>query len=186
MVFERIWGLNAMRRLSDDRGTTLVEVLVATVVIGIGLVGLAVVIPVSMWGVHEANALSTATFLAEQRIEEVRSAAWTMIPSTNDCLGTAAGAAPTSSTCTRTQPTPCIDGTSCTTYPDESAVSGYPAYSRTVRITGCAATACGGVVHEAMRLVRVTVSYQSMAGAGGTTGALTRSTSLELIVSRQQ
>jgi prepilin-type N-terminal cleavage/methylation domain-containing protein len=166
----------------DDRGTTLVEVLVATVVIGIGLVGLAVVIPVSIWGVHEANALSTATFLAEQRIEEVRGAAWTMTPSANDCLGTAVGDAPTSSTCTRTLPTPCVTGMPCTTYADEPAVTGYPGHSRTVRITDCAATPCAGVTHQAMRLVRVTVAYRPMAGAGGAP----RTASLELIVSRQQ
>jgi type II secretory pathway pseudopilin PulG len=161
---------------------TLVEVLVATLVIGIGLAGLAVVIPVSTWGVHEAHALSTATFLAEQRIEEIRGAAWTATPSENDCLGTAAGAAPVSTTCTRLQPTPCLTGTPCTTYPDEVAVAGYPGHSRTVRIIDCGATPCAGVTHGGMRLVRVTVSYRPMAGAGGAN----RSASLELIVSRQQ
>lgn len=175
-----------MPRPLDDRGMTLVEVLVATAVIGIGLVGLAVVIPVSTWGVHEANALSTATFLAEQRIEEVRSATWTILPSPIDCLGAASATAPTSSTCTRTQPTPCLAGTPCTTYPDETSVPGFPDHSRTVRITDCGTTPCAGVTHAGMRLVRVTVAYRPLAGAGGTQPGTDRSASLELIVSRQQ
>src|SRR5688572_32005011 len=113
-----------MRIVWDERGLTLAEILVATVVISIGLVGLAVVIPLSSYGVHEGNAMSTATFLAEQRLEEVRNASWTTTPAANDCLGVGPAAAPTSTTCARTQPTACTSGTACTTFADESAVTG--------------------------------------------------------------
>ena len=74
------------RLLTDERGLTLAEILVALLVIGVGLVGIAVVVPVSSYGVQEGNQLSTATFLAEQMIERTRSVAWTAIPAT-DCLG---------------------------------------------------------------------------------------------------
>jgi prepilin-type N-terminal cleavage/methylation domain-containing protein len=169
----------------DDRGVTLAEILVATAVISIGLVGLAMVIPLSTYGVHEGNALSTATFLAEQRLEEVRNASWTTVPAANDCLGLGSGTAPTSTTCGRTQPTACTAGTTCTTYPDEASVAGKPGYSRTVRVIDCGTGAgCAGVVSNDMRLVRVTVTYAPMSGVGGPSG--TRSAVLEMIVARRQ
>jgi prepilin-type N-terminal cleavage/methylation domain-containing protein len=176
----------SMHHLVDDRGMTLAEILVATFVIGVGIVGLAVVIPLSSYGVHEGNALSTATFLAEQRMEEIRNAAWTTVPSANDCIGIGPGAAPTSNTCTRTQPTACNTGAPCTTYPDEASVTGYAPYSRNVRVTDCGATACAGVTNANMRLVRVTVAYTPISGVGGMPAGATKSAVLEMIVSRRQ
>lgn len=165
---------------------TLAEILVATVIISIGLVGLAVVIPLASYGVHEGNALSTATFLAEQRLEEVRNASWTTTPSANDCLGTGPSAAATSTTCARTQPAVCTSGTSCTTFEDESAVSGYGSYSRNVRITDCGTTACAGVTNANMRLVRVTVSYRPISGVGGSGATASKSAVLELIITKRE
>jgi type II secretory pathway pseudopilin PulG len=178
-----------MRILRDDRGITLAEILVATVIISIGLVGLAVVIPLSSYGVHEGNALSTATFLAEQRLEEVRNAAWTTTPSTNDCLGIGPSAAATTTTCTRSAvgtQTACTSGTACTTYPDESAVTGYGGYSRNVRITDCGATPCASVTNANMRLVRVTVSYKPISGVGATASTASKSAVLELIITKRE
>jgi Tfp pilus assembly protein PilV len=121
------------RAFRDERGITLAEILVATVVISIGLVGLAMVIPLSSYGVHEGNALSTATFLAEQKLEEIRNASWTSVPTEGDCLGLGSAAAPTSNTCARTQPTVCTSGVACTTFADEASVTGYPQYTRSAR-----------------------------------------------------
>lgn len=179
--------MNDMRRaLRSDRGITLAEILVATAIISIGLVGLAVVIPLASYGVNEGNALSTATFLAEQRLEEVRNAAWATTPSANDCLGIGPSGEPTSSTCTRTLPTACSSGTACTTYPDESAVTNYSSYSRNVRITDCSVTACAGITNANLRLVRVTVSYRPISGVGGTAAGSTRSAVLELLVTKRE
>ena len=179
----------AMRGLQDERGMTLAEILVATVVISVGLVGLAIVIPLSSYGVHEGNALSTATFLAEQRLEEVRNADWTTIPAATDCIGLGPTAAPTTTTCARTVPTVCTSGTSCTTYPDEGNVSGYTGYSREVRVFDCSAiggTGCAGITNANMRLVRVTVSYRPISGVGGSAATATKSAVLELLVARRQ
>ena len=176
------------RALRSDRGITLPEILVATAIISIGLVGLAIVIPLSSYGVHEGNALSTATFLAEQRLEEVRNAAWTTTPTANDCLGVGPTAAPTSSTCTRTQPTSCTGGTACTTYPDEASVASYANYSRNVRVTDCSATpsVCTNINSANLRLVRVTVSYRPISGVGGTASGSSKSAVLELLVSKRE
>jgi prepilin-type N-terminal cleavage/methylation domain-containing protein len=170
--------------LRGESGMTLAEVLVATVVIGVGLVGLAAVIPLSSYGVHEGNALSTATFLAEQRLEEVRNADWTTIPTAIDCIAIGPTAAPTTTACTRTVPTTCTSGTACTTYPDEAAVAGYADFSRRVRVIDC--TADCGINDPDMRLVRVTVSYRPISGVGGSAATATKSAVLELLVARRQ
>jgi prepilin-type N-terminal cleavage/methylation domain-containing protein len=145
--------------LTNERGLTLAEILVAVAIIGLGLVGLAVVIPVSSYGVQEGNQLSTATFLAEQMIERARAATWTSAPAV-DCLGvgTAAAPVPTGATC---------NGVATTQFPDEANVTGYTRYARVMRVTDCATTTCAGVANPAgMRLVTVTVTYTPLTAAG--------------------
>jgi prepilin-type N-terminal cleavage/methylation domain-containing protein len=152
-------GLRA-RRL-DEGGLTLVEVLLAVAILGVGLVGLGIVIPVSTYGVQDGLQLSTATFLAEQTVERARAATWTSEPPV-DCLGVSSGdtaPVPTGATCRGALTSP---------FPDESdGVSGAPQYRRTVRITSCAAAPCAGVTTTAMRLVEVAVAYTPLAAAGG-------------------
>src|SRR5262245_42162064 len=94
----------------DARGMTLVEVLVAIGIIGVGLAALASAIPISTYGIQEGNQLSTATFLANQRLEQVRNAAWSQNPALDE-LGISS-----SSTSA-----PQVSGT--TTFPDERAVA---------------------------------------------------------------
>ena len=149
-------GLTA---LTNERGLTLAEILAAVAILGLGLIGLAVVIPVSSYGVQEGNQLSTATFLAEQMIERTRAVAWTSTPAT-DCLGLSVGntaPAPSGATC---------NGAATTQFPDEAAVNGYPAYRRVVRVTGCTVTPCAGVTHAGLRQVTVTVTYRGLSAGG--------------------
>src|SRR5262249_40371885 len=144
------------RRWSDDSGMSLVEVMIAVAIIGVGLLALSSAIPIAAYGIQEGNQLSTATFLANQRMEQVRYATWQASPAT-DKLGVAA-----SSTAA-----PLGDG-GATTFPDESPLaSPYAGYSRTVRITDCGVGAgCGGVVDSSLRQVTITVSYRPMTGVG--------------------
>jgi len=148
----------------DEDGLTLVEVVVAVAILGVALVGLAIVIPVSTHGIHEGQQLSTAAFLAEQTMEQARAAVWTAVPPM-DCLGLSTGDAP---------PVPtgatCHDRTA-TSFPDESqGVGPHPAYQRTVRVTSCAAIPCAGVTSAAMRLVEVRVAYAPLTSTGVATG----------------
>jgi prepilin-type N-terminal cleavage/methylation domain-containing protein len=161
-----------------DRGVTLPEILASVAVIGIGLAGLAAVVPVSTYGLQEGRQLSTATFLAEQRFEEARRAAWAAVPD-EDCLGVSGGnTAPASTRCRRPLSTiaaACTPGTPCTTFPDEPAAAGVAGYSRTTRVLDCAvAPGCGMapyvVQDAALRQVTVTVSYVPFPAAGGSTG----------------
>src|SRR5207245_9743591 len=123
--------------LGNERGLTLAEILVAVAIIGLGLVGLAVVIPVSSYGVQEGNQLSTATFLAEQMIERARSAQWTQNPAV-DCLGIGTAAAPVppeSVDSTNTVVSATCNGVTTTQLPDETTsgagVSGDSPFTRT-------------------------------------------------------
>lgn len=139
----------------DQRGMGLVEILVAAVIVAIGLVALASAIPLAAYGIHEGNQLSTATFLANARLEQVRHAAWT---ASVDDLGVSASATAA----------PQSGGT--TTFPDEAAVAApYTAYSRQVRISACTVADCGLAAAD-LRQVRVTVGYRPMSGIGGGTG----------------
>jgi prepilin-type N-terminal cleavage/methylation domain-containing protein len=157
----REWGL-------DDRGLTLAEILIALVILAVGLVGLAAVLPISSYGIQEGNQLTTATFLAEQRLEQVKGAQWTATPAL-DCVGVsssptfvAGGTAPSG-----------IGGTcSPTNYNDETPggnalASPYTRYTRQVRIRDCAANACFAGSDSAIREVRVRVYYTPLQGIGG-------------------
>ena len=150
--------------LGNERGLTLAEILVAVGIIGLGLVGLAVVIPVSSYGVQEGNQLSTATFLAEQMIERARASAWTASPPV-DCVGVSSGDAapvPTGATCVG------AGSPTATQFADEASVSGYTQYARTVRVTDCSTTTCAGVANPAgLRRVTVTVTYTPITVGGG-------------------
>ena len=160
-----------MKRKQD--GFTLPEVIATMAVISIALVALASVIPVGMFAVHEGNQLSTATFLADQRLEQVRNAVWSVTPNPtgNDCLGlsllaTVPPTVPVAATCTQGG-APLIAGT--VLFADETAaqIAGFTGYSRTVRVTDCGvAPGCTGITNAAMRSVTVTVTYTPMTGRG--------------------
>lgn len=164
---------------------SLAEILVACVIIAIGLVGLLSAVPTASFGIQEGRQLSTATFLANQRLEQVRNAAWTSTPA-NDCLGTSPSstAPPTSAAC---------NGLAVTTFADEAPIAApYADYSRTVRITDCsAAGGCGGTVYacpdmapvtSCLREVTVTVSYRASTATGLAAQGTTKSAIVSMLV----
>lgn len=156
----------------DARGLTAVEVLVAAGIVGIGLATLLGVVPISTYGLHEGRHLSAATFLAEQKIEEIRGARWSAAPAV-DCLGLSTGdAPPTSTACARSSPAACSPGSACGVWPDETSIAGHPGYGRRVRILDCGTEpgGCGGVVSSALRRVTVSVTYKPLTGTAATPG----------------
>lgn len=141
--------------LGNQRGFTLVEVVVAIAVIGIGLVALASTVPLSAYGIQEGSQVSSATFLANARLEQVKAARWvtSAIPN-EDQIGVSASASAA----------PQAGGV--TTFPDESPMAApHTQYSRTVRVTSCAA-GCAGVADAQLRQVTVTVTYRPLTGIG--------------------
>ena len=155
----------------DERGLTLAEVVAAAVIIGIGLVGLMIVVPVSSYGLSEGNQLTTATFLAEERLEQVRNVPWTSSPD-NDCVGigpTAAPTVPLTKICTHGTTTLAAGDV---TFGDEPSVaSPYTQYARTVRILDCAAGPCTGITSAGMRQITVTISYRPLTPTGVATSS---------------
>ena len=162
------------RYFLDQRGLTLPEILAAVAVIMIALLALASGIPIASYGIQEGRQLTTATFLANQRMEQVKATAWTLTPVV-DNLGVSASA------------TAAPQSGATTTFPDENPVAApYTQYTRQVRITDCGVGAgCGGVVDAGLRQVTVTVSYLPMTGVGiGSTGS-TKSAIVTMLVSRR-
>ena len=149
--------------MTSERGFTLVEVLLAAFVMTIGLVGLLSVVPVGTSATSDAYRLSTATFLANQKLEEVRNMPWRSAPA-NDCLGFSANpdqppTVPGGATCT-------LGGTTINAggalpwFANEGSITGFQGYQRNVRITNCAA-GCSGVFDATLRNVVVTVTYRT-------------------------
>lgn len=143
------------RLIDNEQGMTLAEMLAAAAIMGIGLVGLASAIPLAGYGIQEGNQLSTATFLANQRLEQVRAARWESAGSMIDKVGVSAS--PTA---------PPMVGTT-TTFPDEAPMAAPNSdYNRQVRIINCAVGGCAGVTDPDLRQVIVTVDYRPMTGTG--------------------
>jgi prepilin-type N-terminal cleavage/methylation domain-containing protein len=168
----------------NERGMTLLEVLVAVGIISVGLVALSSAIPIAAYGIQEGKQLSTATFLATQRMEQVRNATWRaasdpgVVPNVTaiDKLGVSASetAAPVG------------DG-GIVTFPDETSVAApYTDYSRTVRITDCGASpGCGGVTDATLRQVTVTVTYRPMTGIGVAQATAAKSARVTMLVTKR-
>jgi prepilin-type N-terminal cleavage/methylation domain-containing protein len=173
------------RYFLDQRGMTLPEILAAVAVIMIALVALASGIPIASYGIQEGRQLTTATFLANQRMEQVKATAWTgsapppcpLSPPAVDNLGISAS--------TTSAPQRC-DGT--TTFPDENPVAApYTQYTRQVRITDCGppGAGCGTIIDPGLRQVTVTVSYLPMTGVGVASSGSTKSAIVTMLVARR-
>jgi len=146
-----------------DAGFTLPEVLLAALIITIAFVTLLSVIPYSSASVQSGNQMSTATFLADQKLEEAKHIPWTATPD-NDCLGTGPNAAPTvpaGKTCTLDAVVINAGGAlPWAADQNATAIANFNGYSRNVRIVDCGAGAgCGGIIDAALRQVTVSVTY---------------------------
>ena len=182
------------RAVSDQRGMTLAEVLVALPIITIGLLALLSAIPLSTYATQEGRQTSTATFLANQRLEQVRNAQWSGTCQVDGATGLViAGAAvvtdkvgvSASSTAAPRDPSPAV------TFADESAVAApYTGYSRQVRITDSvvAAPTCdaaGVMSGTGIRQVTVTVSYTPLSATGTNAVSGARSVSVTMQVAQR-
>jgi Tfp pilus assembly protein PilV len=181
-------SMTTCHRLSDARGFTVAEVLIAAVIVTLAFVALATVVPIASYGVQEGYQVSTATFLADQKLEQAKNLPWVSSPA-NDCLGvsaspTAAPTVPAGGSCNGG-----AAGAAITQLADEAPITnpaGFTAYSRTVRITDCGSGGgCAGVVDSGMRLVTVTATYTPLNATGttGTTGP--KSVQVQMVVSQR-
>ncbi|MFQ5830039.1 MAG: prepilin-type N-terminal cleavage/methylation domain-containing protein [Candidatus Methylomirabilia bacterium] len=129
--------------MGGDRGFTAIEVLIAIGVLTIALVGVAGTAAIQSGGiggtfpfgqaaVTRGHYVSTATFLAQERLEQLKRLQYTL---TNDEYGA--------------DPIP-------TGFADESPVSGYPNFSRQVRVQTSGNT----------KTITVTVTYSLPTATG--------------------
>ena len=160
-----------MRAGSGQRGFTLVEVLVATVVIVVGLVAVATGFQYATAGVATGRGETVATFLAEQRIEQLKTVAisnyygpWPTGPSLQ---GGAAIATPTTTTefCQSSN----IGATSSNC--QGSAITNATAYTRVTRIWDASATlnlgaGCTGTAPLVCKRIQVSVTYRPVTSQG--------------------
>ena len=175
-----------MRALvTDQRGLTLTEIMLAVAIISVGLAGLLSAIPIAAYGIQEGRQLSTATFLANQRVEQVRNATWQAAwppppdPATVPPVDTLGVSAPITTA-------PVGDG-GAVTFPDENPVAGpYAGYTRTVRITDCAvAPGCNGIVSAGLRQITVTASYRPMTGIGVAPAGTSKSAVITMYITQR-
>jgi hypothetical protein len=154
------------------------EILFAVTIISVGLVALASAIPLSTYGIQEGSQLSTATFLANQRLEQVRNARWQQGTPCVDSLGLSPSstAAPVGT---------CPGGG--VTFADESPLGApYGGYTRRVRITPCDAGApCDGIVSDELRRATVTVAYRPLTGVGVSGPGTTKAAVLTMYIARR-
>ena len=161
--------------LRGEGGLTLPEILIALAVTGVALGALAIVVPIAISGIHQAQQLSAATFLAEQMLERARAAAWTAAPAV-DCLGVSVGDAapvPAGATC---------HGATSSTFPDD-ARGDDPRYQPRVRVRSCTSAPCAGTTSDELRRVEVTIAYAPLTSAGVST--LPTTVRLEGLVARR-
>jgi len=68
------------RRIHDQRGFTLLEVLITMVLLAVGILGVGGLAITTVQGNDKSNRLSTATLLAQDTLEAVRTAGYTGAP----------------------------------------------------------------------------------------------------------
>jgi prepilin-type N-terminal cleavage/methylation domain-containing protein len=130
--------------LAEEHGLTLAEVLAALTVLSIGIVAMISLLPLAGSGIHEGAYRTTATFLALQRLEQIRHAVGTA-DSQTDPFGS--GGVP---------------------FPDEPAMAPpHAVFGRSLRVRDCgAAPGCDGMQAPGVRQVTVTVTYPAATNQG--------------------
>ena len=132
-----------MRR-TDQRGVTMVELMVAMILMAVALLALAASIPYALYGVVASGFQTTATLLAQEAIERAKAADYGSIP--NLSFDGSSGTLPTScgslrpvtafagfSRCVAVQPgTPTSTTTTITTVVEFSGSVPNPIYRTTV------------------------------------------------------
>ena len=178
------------RSFRGQSGFTLPEVLLAAMIITIAFVTLLAVIPYSSAAVQSGSQISTATFLADQKLEEAKLVPWTATPD-NDCLGVSNGSNAPS----------VPGGTSCTLganvynggqalpwAADQNAtqITNFNGYSRTVRIRDCnLGGGCTGITDPGMRQVTVSVTYTPGFSVDSTTAVTSKTITATMIIAQR-
>ncbi len=151
---------------------TVAEVILALAIITVGLLALIAAMPLGTSQVGEANLKTTATFLAQQRLEQIKNSRWTTAPAADTLDGGGSdGGAPLGQWPDEAYTTISIPFVlnGCPGTPQTCA--SYPNFRRQVRITDCSVAPCSGIAVGTttvadLRQVTVTVFFRPLAGTG--------------------
>ncbi len=133
--------MNRMR-WKDEAGQTLIEILVAVALIMIGLLAVMQSFPMGVQGMDTGRRQSTAVFLAEQRLEQIK--AWASSTAAGQGFASIANGNPSAASCCQAQ--------------GYNSIPGYPGYRRQVNVnTGPTANT---------KNIQVQVFYQPLTGQG--------------------
>jgi type II secretory pathway pseudopilin PulG len=145
--------------IGNAGGFTLVEVLVATFIIIVGLVAVATGFQYATAGVATGRGETVATFLAEQRIEQLKAVALTNYNGPWPGVTLAAGT--TTEYCQSSNIG--VTSSNC----QGTAFSGGTTYTRTTTITdNPGGTGCTGTAPNLCKRIRVRVSYRPVTSGG--------------------
>ena len=142
----------------NTAGLTVAEVIIALGVIAVGLLALLAAMPLGTSTIAESNLNTTATFLAQHRLEQIKNAQWAAV----DTLGGGGS----------------NGGAAIAQWPDEdyntivmplgNTNASYPRFRREVRIADCSVVSCSGIAigtASANTLRQVTVFFLGVTGA---------------------
>ena len=143
----------------NTAGMTVAEVIIALGVIAVGLLALLAAMPLGTSTIAESNLNTTATFLAQHRLEQIKNAQWATV-------GTLGGGGSNG-------------GAAIAQWPDEddntivmplgNTNASYPRFRREVRIADCSVVSCSGIAigtASANTLRQVTAFFLGVTGAG--------------------
>jgi type II secretory pathway pseudopilin PulG len=163
----------AKAAFSDEAGMTVVEVIIALGIITVGLLALVAAMPFSTSQIGQANLKTTATFLAQQRLEQIKNAQWTSATDTLGGAGSDGTAAVSVPGFADRWPN---EGYDTIAFPGAAACgataqSGGCRFRRQVRIADCSVLSCTGIATGAagintLRQVTVTVFFFPLTGTG--------------------
>lgn len=158
----------AKARFQNNSGMTVVEVIIALGIVTVGLVALIAAMPLSTSLIGESNLKTTATFLAQQGMEQIKNAQWTIAPPDN--LG---GAGSNGTGAVAQWPD---EGYNTIVIPTGGNNASYPRFRRQVRIIDCSVAGrdpadCSGIPLatagiNTLRQVTVTVFFFPLSGTG--------------------
>ena len=131
------------RAVGAERGFTLVEALAASAIVAIGFVAVAVAFQYALSGIETGRGETTATFLAEHKLEALKAVALV------DWANAALAAATTIEYCSPTGD-PCTPAARAGAYRRATTIIDHP----------------GGICPANCKLVRVTVFYRPLTGGG--------------------
>ena len=145
----------------NTAGMTLAEVIIALGVITVCLLALLATMPLSTSTIAESNLNTTATFLAQHRLEQIKNAQWCLTCGAGGAAVDTLGGGGSNS------------GAAIAQWPDDAynTIASYPRFRREVRIADCSIVSCSGVAigtasTNTLRQVTVTVSFLGLTGAG--------------------